>query len=85
MLLAAANLGTGARVLVLDGCAGLLLGAAAERLGGCGCVRLPPTPYGDEKATNRHVRFFLAARQKRVLERWTNPKPLYSIWDRATI
>jgi hypothetical protein len=28
---------------------------------------------------------FGAARQKRVLERWTNPKPLQPIWDRAAI
>jgi len=25
------------------------------------------------------------ARQKRVLERWTNPNPLQPIWDRAAI
>ena len=28
---------------------------------------------------------FGTARQKRVLERWTNPKPLQPIWDRAAI
>jgi hypothetical protein len=28
---------------------------------------------------------FGMARQKRVLERWTNPKPLQPIWDRAAI
>ena len=46
VLLSAANVGTGARVLCLDGCAGLLLGAAAERLGGHGCVsrRANPSP-----------------------------------------
>jgi hypothetical protein len=38
VLLSAANVGTGARVLCVDGCAGLLLGAAAERLGGHGYV-----------------------------------------------
>jgi hypothetical protein len=25
------------------------------------------------------------ARQETVLERWTNPKPLQAIWDRAAI
>jgi hypothetical protein len=28
---------------------------------------------------------FGTARQKKVLERWTNPKPLQPIWDRAAI
>jgi hypothetical protein len=28
---------------------------------------------------------FGTARQKTVLERWTNPKPLQLIWDRAAI
>jgi hypothetical protein len=28
---------------------------------------------------------FGTARQKRVFERWTNPKPLQDIWDRAAI
>jgi hypothetical protein len=28
---------------------------------------------------------FGAARQKTVLEWWTNPKPLQTIWDRAAI
>jgi hypothetical protein len=28
---------------------------------------------------------FGTARQKRVLERWTNPKPLQPIWNRAAI
>jgi hypothetical protein len=28
---------------------------------------------------------FGTARQKMALERWTNPKPLQHIWDRAAI
>jgi hypothetical protein len=28
---------------------------------------------------------FGTARLKRVLEQWTNPKPLQAIWDRAAI
>ena len=43
------------------------------------------TLYGDEKAANRDIRVWHTARQKMVLERWTNPKPLQSIWDRAAI
>lgn len=40
MLLAAANVGAHARVLVVDSCSGLVTGAVAERLGGFGLVSL---------------------------------------------
>jgi hypothetical protein len=40
--------------------------------------------YGDEKVANRDT-WFGTARQKRVLERWTNPQPLQPIWGRAAI
>jgi hypothetical protein len=43
--------------------------------------------YSDETVANRDTNSlrFGTARQKRVLERWTNPKPLQPIWDRAAI
>ena len=39
MLVSFANVGAHARVLVVEACAGLVLGAVAERLGGHGVVR----------------------------------------------
>ena len=39
LLLSLANVGAGARVLAVDACGGLVLGAAAERLGGHGAVQ----------------------------------------------
>jgi hypothetical protein len=54
------------------------LGAEGGRLG----PLEPPTAM--EKLRIVILRFG-TARQKRVLERWTNPKPLQHIWDRAAI
>jgi hypothetical protein len=40
---------------------------------------------GGPRTAMKKLRIVILARQKRVLERWTNPKPLQPIWDRAAI
>jgi hypothetical protein len=50
---------------------------------------LAPNSHTQRRTAMKKLRIvilrFGTARQKRVLERWTNPKPLQPSWDRAAI
>jgi hypothetical protein len=67
----------------------LLKCAAAVRRVGRPCTRVRGRWRSRGGTAMKKLRIailgFGTARQKRVLERWTNPKPLQPIWDRAAI
>jgi hypothetical protein len=51
----------------------------------CSLHHHPPTQQHIAMKKLRIVIRFGTARQKKVLERWTNPKPLQTSWDRVAI